>query len=141
GCNFSKKYFIAILFSTFSCSRDVATRSFLVGNKMLIKLADFSMCRPVQPGVDFVAPQDVFVPVKWLPLESILDGLFQVDTDVWVVISFLGRGERMTRPPGCPAAVFDLMLSCWSADRKARPTFYQLRSGLSEILSQTNAPS
>ncbi|KAF7244776.1 hypothetical protein EG68_06481 [Paragonimus skrjabini miyazakii] len=144
--------------------RDVATRSFLVGNKMVIKLADFSMCRPIQPGVDFVAPQDVFVPVKWLPLESILGGLFQVDTDVWSfgifmwelftyasepygdlshekVISFLDRGQRMSRPPGCPTAVFDLMLSCWSADRKARPTFYQLRSHLSDILSQTNAPS
>ncbi|KAF8566619.1 hypothetical protein P879_04991 [Paragonimus westermani] len=143
--------------------RDVATRSFLVGNKMLIKLADFSMCRPVQPGVDFVAPQDVFLPVKWLPLESILGGLFHVDTDVWSfgvfmwelftyasepygdlshenVISFLDRGERMSRPPGCPTAVFDLMLSCWSADRKARPTFYQLRSSLSEVLSQINAP-
>ncbi|KAA3681440.1 uncharacterized protein DEA37_0004964 [Paragonimus westermani] len=56
------------------------------------------------------------------------------------VISFLERGERMSRPPGCPTAVFDLMLSCWSADRKARPTFYQLRSSLSEVLSQISAP-
>ncbi|TGZ69780.1 hypothetical protein CRM22_003542 [Opisthorchis felineus] len=69
--------------------RDVATRSFLVGNKMVVKLADFSMCRPVQPGVDYVAVQGVYLPVKWLPLESILEGLFQVDTDVWSFGVFL----------------------------------------------------
>ncbi|VDQ02846.1 unnamed protein product [Trichobilharzia regenti] len=69
--------------------RDVATRSFLVGSKLIVKLSDFSLCRPVEPDVDFVSTSNESVPIKWLPVESILNGRFHLDTDVWSFGVFL----------------------------------------------------
>ncbi|CAH8669006.1 unnamed protein product [Dicrocoelium dendriticum] len=143
--------------------RDVATRSFLVGNNMIIKLADFFMCRPIQPNVDFVAAEDIYLPIRWLPLESILHGLFHVDTDVWSfgvflwelftyasepytdmshaeVIGYLETGGRLPCPASCPPAVYELMHSCWNAQRNERPSFNVLRLRLQEIVSQLAHP-
>ncbi|XP_018645841.1 tyrosine kinase [Schistosoma mansoni] len=136
--------------------RDVATRSFLVGKKLIIKLSDFSMCRPIQSGVDFISTSNECLPIKWLPLESILDGKFHIDTDVWSfgvllwevfsyavepftdlshteIIKLLEQGDRLTRPSQCPESVYQLMLKCWSADRTERPKFIYIRNCLKEI--------
>ncbi|CAH8569332.1 unnamed protein product [Schistosoma turkestanicum] len=136
--------------------RDVATRSFLVGKNLIIKLSDFSMCRPIQPGIDFISTPNECLPIKWLPLESILDGKFHTDTDVWSfgvllwevfsfavepftdqshaeIIKLLEHGGRLTRPLECPDSVYQLMLKCWSADRTERPKFVYVRNCLKEI--------
>ncbi|CAH8678658.1 unnamed protein product [Schistosoma rodhaini] len=136
--------------------RDIATRSFLVGKKLIIKLSDFSMCRPIQPGVDFISTSNECLPIKWLPLESILDGKFHTDTDVWSfgvllwevfsyavepftdlshteIIKLLEQGDRLKRPSQCPESVYQLMLKCWLADRTERPKFIYIRNCLKEI--------
>ncbi|CAH8667117.1 unnamed protein product [Schistosoma bovis] len=136
--------------------RDVATRSFLVGKKLIVKLSDFSMCRPIQPGVDFISTSNECLPIKWLPLESILEGKFHTDTDVWSfgvflwevfsfavepftdlshteIIKLLEHGDRLTRPSQCPESIYQLMLKCWSADRTERPKFIYIRNCLKEI--------
>ncbi|CAH8640917.1 unnamed protein product [Schistosoma intercalatum] len=136
--------------------RDVATRSFLVGKKLIVKLSDFSMCRPIQPGVDFISTSNECLPIKWLPLESILEGKFHTDTDVWSfgvflwevfsfavepftdlshteIIKLLEHGDRLTRPSQCPEYIYQLMLKCWSADRTERPKFIYIRNCLKEI--------
>lgn len=51
-----------------------------------MKLADFSMCRrlPHNCAADLVdTDSEAPLAVRWLPLESILQGHFNVDTDVW----------------------------------------------------------
>ncbi|CAH8677143.1 unnamed protein product [Schistosoma haematobium] len=136
--------------------RDIATRSFLVGKKLIVKLSDFSMCRPIQPGVDFISTSNECLPIKWLPLESILEGKFHTDTDVWSfgvllwevfsfavepftnlshseIIKLLEHGDRLTRPSQCPESIYQLMLKCWSADRTERPKFIYIRNCLKEI--------
>ncbi|CAH8661117.1 unnamed protein product [Schistosoma margrebowiei] len=136
--------------------RDVATRSFLVGKKLIVKLSDFSMCRPIQPGIDFISTSNECLPIKWLPLESILEGKFHTDTDVWSfgvllwevfsfavepftnlshseIIKLLEHGDRLTRPSQCPESIYQLMLKCWSADRTERPKFIYIRNCLKEI--------
>ena len=57
----------------------------------MLKLADFSMCRPVTRGSDFVPTADECLPIRWLPLESILEGRFHTDTDVWSFGVLLGE--------------------------------------------------
>ncbi|VDM32063.1 unnamed protein product [Hydatigera taeniaeformis] len=64
---------------------DLATRNCLV-NGSQVKLADFSMCRRLPHNcTDDLVDLDSEAPlaVRWLPLESILQGHFNVDTDVW----------------------------------------------------------
>ncbi|KAH8866744.1 Muscle, skeletal receptor tyrosine-protein kinase [Schistosoma japonicum] len=136
--------------------RDVATRSFLVGKELIVKLSDLSMCRPIEPDVDFISAYDECLPIKWLPLESILEGRFHTDTDVWSfgvllwevfsyavepytdqshkdVIEALERGDCLKRPFSCPESVYQLMLKCWSADRTERPKFNYIGNCLKEI--------
>ncbi|KAK4469046.1 hypothetical protein MN116_007510 [Schistosoma mekongi] len=136
--------------------RDVATRNFLVGRELIVKLSDLSMCRPIKPDVDFISAYDECLPMKWLPLESILEGRFLTDTDVWSfdillwevfsyavepytdqnyteIIDALKRGDRLIRPFNCPESIYQLMLKCWSADRTERPKFNYIGSCLKEI--------
>ncbi len=51
-----------------------------------VKLADFSLCRrlPQNHGADLIdLDSEAPLAVRWLPMESILDGCFNIDTDVW----------------------------------------------------------
>lgn len=66
--------------------RDLATRNCLVGRGH-VKLSDFSMARRLPHGTvnaDFVdVDSEAPLAVRWQPLESILEGRFNLDTDVW----------------------------------------------------------
>nr|CUU99911.1 hypothetical transcript [Hymenolepis microstoma] len=142
--------------------RDLATRNCLV-NKGRVKLADFSMARRLPHGTvnaDFVdVDSEAPIAVRWQPLESILEGRFNFDTDVWSfgiflweifslgrlpygnvdvsgVIRALTEENRLPRSENCPKVVYNLMRSCWSSIRENRPTFRQIRTTLFSILQQ-----
>jgi len=40
------------------------------------------------------------------------------------------RGYCMPCPPGCPPALYDIMLECWHKDPMKRPTFETLQQKL-----------
>ncbi|KAM7541751.1 hypothetical protein Aperf_G00000011060 [Anoplocephala perfoliata] len=140
--------------------RDLATRNCLV-SRGHVKIADFSMARRLTHGdvngdlvdVDSEAP----LAVRWLPLESILEGRFNFDTDVWSfgiflwelftlgrlpygnvevseVIRALTEERRLPRPENCPRVVYSMMRTCWASTREARPTFRQIRTTLIPLL-------
>ncbi|VDN97939.1 unnamed protein product [Rodentolepis nana] len=142
--------------------RDLATRNCLV-NRGCVKLADFSMARRLPHGTvnaDFVdVDSEAPIAVRWQPLESILEGRFNLDTDVWSfgiflweifslgrlpygnvdvsgVIRALTEENRLPRTANCPKVVYNLMRSCWSSIRENRPTFRQIRATLFSILQQ-----
>ncbi|KAK2515404.1 hypothetical protein Q9966_015363 [Columba livia] len=46
----------------------------------------------------------------------------------------LGAQEYLPRPPGCPPALHELMLSCWAREAPARPDFGQLHRSLCQHL-------
>ncbi|CDS37215.1 tyrosine protein kinase transmembrane receptor [Echinococcus multilocularis] len=135
--------------------RDLATRNCLV-NGSHVKLADFSMCRrlPHNCAADLVdTDSEAPLAVRWLPLESILQGHFNVDTDVWSfgvllwelftfgqmpygnvevseVIRALTENRRLPRPVHCPPSIYRLMQKCWSPTREYRPSFREIKSSL-----------
>ncbi|KAL5108218.1 Tyrosine-protein kinase transmembrane receptor Ror2 [Taenia crassiceps] len=135
--------------------RDLATRNCLV-NGSRVKLADFSMCRrlPYNCAVDLVdTDSEAPLAVRWLPLESILQGHFNVDTDVWSfgvllwelltfgrmpygnaevseVIRALTDNRRLPKPDHCPLSIYRLMQKCWSPTREQRPSFREIKSSL-----------
>ncbi|KAL7073377.1 hypothetical protein ACQ4LE_007649 [Meloidogyne hapla] len=90
-----------------------------------------------------------FLPVRWMPPESFLDGLFTSKTDVWAYgvllweifslgyIPYPGRdnlevmrlvvaGDRLDPPIGIPDEIYELMLRCWNTESEQRPNFVDL---------------
>ncbi|XP_014669304.1 PREDICTED: leukocyte tyrosine kinase receptor-like [Priapulus caudatus] len=95
------------------------------------------------------------LPVKWMPPEAFLDGMFTCKTDVWSfgvllwevfslgympypgrgnqeVMQLVTNGGRLEAPSGCPASIYAIMKLCWAGNPDARPRF-------TEIIKQINA--
>jgi len=49
------------------------------------------------------------------------------------VLHQVEHGYRMPCPPGCPQALYEIMLECWRKDENERPTFETLQWKLEEF--------
>ncbi|KAF5925530.1 hypothetical protein HPG69_001977, partial [Diceros bicornis minor] len=86
------------------------------------------------------------LPVKWMPPEAFLEGIFTSKTDSWSfgvllweifslgympypgrtnqeVLDFVVGGGRMDPPRGCPGPVYRIMTQCWQHQPELRPSF------------------
>ena len=52
------------------------------------------------------------------------------------VIGKLEKGERLTIPPGCPLALYEVISQCWAYEPSKRPTFSTLKVVLSETIAE-----
>ncbi|XP_035825708.1 ALK tyrosine kinase receptor [Aplysia californica] len=140
--------------------RDLAARNCLLttkGPNRTAKIADFGMARDIYRNDYYKKAGKAMLPVKWMPPEAFLDGVFTSKTDIWSfgillwevfslghipypgntnegVMSLVTQGGRLDPPEGCPSAVFDIMASCWSALPEGRPTFSLIISSLEKTL-------
>ncbi|KAJ8288551.1 hypothetical protein COCON_G00012100 [Conger conger] len=86
------------------------------------------------------------LPVKWMPPEAFLEGIFTCKTDTWSfgvllweifslgympypcktnqeVLEFVTSGGRMDPPKSCPGPVYRIMTQCWQHCPEHRPNF------------------
>ena len=86
------------------------------------------------------------LPVKWMPPEAFLDGIFTSKTDIWSfgillwevmslgympypgrgnqeVMQLVTNGGRLEPPNYCPGPLYGLMCQCWHPIPEERPTF------------------
>lgn len=93
------------------------------------------------------------MPVRWMAPESLRDGVYTSQCDVWSfgvvlwematlasqpyqglsnehVLKYVIEGGVMERPEGCPDRLYALMESCWQHHAKKRPTFVELIENL-----------
>jgi len=89
------------------------------------------------------------LPVKWMPPEAFLDGIFTSKTDVWSfgvllwevmslgympypgrgnqdVMHLVTNGGRLEAPSNCPSPIYHIMTQCWHPIPDDRPTFTTL---------------
>ncbi|XP_052274002.1 leukocyte tyrosine kinase receptor-like [Dreissena polymorpha] len=89
------------------------------------------------------------LPIKWMPPEAFLDGVFTTKTDVWSfgvllwemftlgympypgqtnsdVMQFVSSGGRLDPPEKCPARLNKIMILCWNSIADIRPTFSEI---------------
>lgn len=129
--------------------RDIAARNCLLTTKgpgRVAKIADFGMSRDVYRSDYYRKDGKAMLPIKWMPPEAFLDGIFTSKTDVWSfgvllweimsmgympytgcsnkeVMDLVARGGRLDRPANCPDPIYGLMTQCWDPAAECRPSF------------------
>ena len=117
--------------------RDVSARNCLVGENLLVKLADFGLSRDTSDNAkNYYKKEGGMVPVKWMAPEALTYGKYTTSNDVWgfgvlcweafsfgaepfahlsnqQVMVNVNRGERMERPLLCPEPLWDILEKCW----------------------------
>lgn len=126
--------------------RDLAARNILLTENRVCKIADFGLSRDLEDENCYVARSGAKIPIKWTAPEAINFKRYSSHSDVWSygvvlfeiwslghtpfshfsiedTIKAVDAGKRMPPPPGCPRAVYQLMMKCWHPDPSLRPTF------------------
>ncbi|XP_067007644.2 leukocyte tyrosine kinase receptor isoform X2 [Anabrus simplex] len=129
--------------------RDIAARNCLLTTKgpgRVVKIADFGMARDIYRADYYRKGGKAMLPIKWMPPEAFLDGIFTSKTDVWSfgvllwevmslgympytgcanreVMQLVTSGGRLEPPNNCPGPVYGIMTQCWHPKPDERPNF------------------
>nr|XP_042131916.1 leukocyte tyrosine kinase receptor [Peromyscus maniculatus bairdii] len=129
--------------------RDIAARNCLLscaGPGRVAKIGDFGMARDIYRASYYRKGGRALLPVKWMPPEALLEGIFTSKTDSWSfgvllweifslgympypghtnqeVLDFIVTGSRMDPPRNCPGPVYRIMTQCWQHQPELRPDF------------------
>ena len=143
--------------------RDLATRNCLVGDDLVVKIADFGMSQDLYSSDYYRVGENAMLPVRWMPPEAIIYGKFTVESDVWSygvvmweifsyamqpyfglsneeVVDRVRHGTVLERPDHCPTNVYEIMKRCWIKEPFNRPAFAVLENHLERFL-QGEKPS
>uniref|UniRef100_A0A8W8HUR7 Tyrosine-protein kinase receptor n=1 Tax=Magallana gigas TaxID=29159 RepID=A0A8W8HUR7_MAGGI len=139
--------------------RDIAARNCLLtckGKDRVAKIADFGMARDIYRSDYYRKGGKALLPIKWMPPEAFLDGIFTSKTDVWSfgvllweifsigympypgrtnhdVMQYVTNGGRLEPPEKCPKPLYDLMCECWATNPDSRPTFTEILKELKKF--------
>merc|ERR1712071_421411 len=133
--------------------RDLAARNCMVAEDLTVKIGDFGMTRDIYETDYYRKGGKGLLPVRWMAPESLRDGVFTSQCDVWSfgvvlwematlasqpyqglsneqVLKYVMDGGVMERPERCPDRLYDLMKTCWYYQAKHRPTFLDIIADL-----------
>ncbi|KAL3228831.1 hypothetical protein MRX96_023733 [Rhipicephalus microplus] len=102
--------------------RDIAARNCLLTTKgpgRVVKIADFGMARDIYRADYYRKGGKAMLPVKWMPPEAFLDGMFTSKTDVWSFGVLLWEVMSMGYMPYPGRGNQE----CWHATPEERPSF------------------
>ncbi|XP_055689281.1 tyrosine-protein kinase transmembrane receptor Ror2 [Lutzomyia longipalpis] len=136
--------------------RDLATRNCLIDDHMVVKIADFGLSHKIYLQDYYKGSENDAIPIRWMPLESILYNKYTVESDVWAfgvclweifsfalqpyygmtheeVVKYVKEGNMLACPENTPLSVYNLMRKCWSKKTSDRPSFHFLYQSLEQI--------
>nr|XP_058928215.1 muscle, skeletal receptor tyrosine-protein kinase isoform X4 [Kogia breviceps] len=140
--------------------RDLATRNCLVGENMVVKIADFGLSRNIYSADYYKANENDAIPIRWMPPESIFYNRYTTESDVWAygvllweifsyglqpyygmaheeVICYVRDGNILSCPENCPLELYNLMRLCWSELPADRPSFTSIHRILERMCEET----
>ncbi|XP_070072397.1 insulin-like receptor [Drosophila takahashii] len=129
--------------------RDLAARNCMVADDLTVKIGDFGMTRDIYETDYYRKGTKGLLPVRWMPPESLRDGVYSSASDVFSfgvvlwematlaaqpyqglsneqVLRFVIDGGVMERPENCPEILHRLMQRCWHHRYSARPSFLDI---------------
>ena len=132
---------------------------------MNVKVANFGFSRDVRSH-DYYHMKDIrdkLLPVRWLAPETLKEGIYSPETDVWSfgivlweifscaqmpyknvsnpdVIQRILKAKPLPRPKNCPDSVYRIMLACWLREPRTRPNFTLLEEQLSKLVELSKRP-
>ncbi|XP_058444154.1 protein sevenless isoform X2 [Malaya genurostris] len=145
--------------------RDLACRNCLVSSpdprERVVKIGDFGLARDIYNNDYYRKEGEGLLPVRWMSPESLVDGVFTSQSDIWAfgvllweimtlgqqpyparnnleVLHYVRDGGRLTRPQDCPEELYQLMLKCWSYSPEDRPTFRYCLEELKSLQERTS---
>lgn len=74
--------------------RDLAARNCMVAKDLTVKIGDFGMTRDIYETDYYRKGGKGMLPVRWMAPESLKDGVFTSQSDIWYVC----RSFRVSRP-------------------------------------------
>ncbi|KAI8509536.1 Endothelial cell-specific molecule 1 [Branchiostoma belcheri] len=134
--------------------RDIAARNVVISDRKVAKIADFGLSRDVYTSSAYERTnqggEEELLPLKWMAVESLRDGVYTCESDVWsygvllweiasfgeepryaggpmhpdvcTLLELLKKGVRLQQPENCPLPVYRIIRSCWIVDPSKRPT-------------------
>ncbi|KAM8802526.1 muscle, skeletal receptor tyrosine-protein kinase isoform 4-T4 [Rhynchonycteris naso] len=141
--------------------RDLATRNCLVGENMVVKIADFGLSRNIYSADYYKANENDAIPIRWMPPESIFFNRYTTESDVWAygvvlweifsyglqpyygmaheeVIYYVRDGNILSCPENCPLELYNLMRLCWSKLPADRPSFTSIHRILQRMCERAD---
>ncbi|XP_067948211.1 tyrosine-protein kinase RYK-like [Watersipora subatra] len=142
--------------------KDIATRNCCVDEEFNVKVTDNALSRDLFPD-DYVHLHDgELIPVKWMAFETLTDGKYMYETDIWSfgvllwelitlgqqpysdvdpsdMSSYLYSGCRLLQPVNCPDELFAVMAYCWAVHSCDRPSLPQILACLQEFYTTLSA--
>ncbi|XP_023654293.1 inactive tyrosine-protein kinase 7-like [Paramormyrops kingsleyae] len=140
--------------------RDLAARNCLISSQRQVKVSALRLSKDVYNS-EYFHYRQAWIPLRWLPAESVFEDDFSTKTDVWSfgvlmwevfslgelpytklgddeVLEGLQAGKlKLANPEGCPSKVYKLMVRCWACSPKERPSFSELVNALGEVPSDS----
>lgn len=147
--------------------RDLATRNCLVSSSssipagsiggVAVKIADFGLSQRVHwQQYYYTGTDNDAIPIRWMPLESIIFNRYTTASDVWAfgvclweifsyaqqpyqgmsheeVVRYLQTGGVLQPPAHASCAIYAVMRSCWASSAAERPAFVELHEELVAI--------
>ncbi|XP_017847643.2 insulin-like receptor [Drosophila busckii] len=136
--------------------RDLAARNCMVADDLTVKIGDFGMTRDIYETDYYRKGTKGLLPVRWMPPESLRDGVYSSASDVFSygvvlwematlasqpyqglsneqVLRYVIEGGIMQRPENCPELLHRLMHRCWHHRPTARPTFLEIIAYLEQL--------
>ncbi|XP_069164828.1 tyrosine-protein kinase transmembrane receptor Ror2 isoform X2 [Procambarus clarkii] len=136
--------------------RDLATRNCLIGEDMTVKIADFGLSQKIYIADYYRGDDSDAIPIRWMPLESILYNKYTVESDVWAfgvclweifsfalqpyygmtheqVVCFLKEGGILSVPDHCPPEAYAILTWCWQRRPHDRPSFHAIHQAMTDL--------
>ncbi|XP_066278759.1 uncharacterized protein [Branchiostoma lanceolatum] len=148
--------------------RDIAARNVVISDRKVAKIADFGLSRDVYMSSAYEhtnqGGEEELLPLKWMAVESLRDGVYTCESDVWsygvllweiasfgeepryaggpmhpdvcTLLELLKKGVRLQQPENCPLSVYKIIRSCWIVDPSKRPTPEGLLQKIDQLMPQ-----
>ena len=135
----------------------VLSRNILLARQNVVKISDFGLAKYVEYKDYYKNEKSRPLPIKWLSLETLTDGVYTVQSDVWsfgvVLWELFSLGDtpypgiepneirprvvmenlRLSMPEHALDCIYDVIRECQFDEPEDRPTFQELEERFAKI--------